>query len=224
MKNLGGTYRRDEQASARKRKKRLSRDARTIRTERIGSLRGGVNEGVDSFRVGRAIAGDARRNTQEKLERLEDRKKLKIRNVAILAALALLAGIIVYSCVNFYLKEQARRQAEIEASQPPTEPTVPIFDENVGDNISTRVKEFVARLEDDTKDLDIKIERVVLPANMAREVDVYIEGRGERYKMSLDRDTAMQTEDMQRMMLYLEEKEIKCDYVDLRISGKAYYK
>ena len=223
MKYLGGTYQRDKKAGARRRGGRDSRELRSARdNERIGSVRDTRQE-VDSFRVGRAIAGDARRNTQEKLERLEDRKKQKWRNVGILAALGLLAAIIIYSCVNFYLQEQERKAAEREAIQTPTEPTVQIIDENVGDNVSTRVKEFVARLEDDVKDYNLKIEKIVLPAQMAREVDVYLKGKGEHYKMSLDRDSAVQAEDMKRMMLYLEEKEIDCNYVDLRIEGKAYY-
>ena len=223
MKYLGGTYQRDKKASARRRGGRDSRELRSARdNERIGSVRD-VRQEVDSFRVGRAIAGDARRNTQEKLERLEDRKKQKWRNAGILAALALLVAIIIYSCVNFYMQEQERKAAERESTQLPTEPTVKIIDENVGENISSRVKEFVARLEDDVKDYNLKIEKIVLPAQMAREVDVYLEGKGEHYKMNLDRDTAVQAEDMHRMMLYLEEKEIECNYVDLRIEGKAYY-
>jgi hypothetical protein len=42
--------------------------------------------------------------------------------------------------------------------------------------------------------------------------------------MSVDRDTAVQAEDMAHMIRYLDEKGISCDYVDLRIEGKAYYK
>ena len=107
---------------------------------------------------------------------------------------------------------------------PVLEPTVAILDENAGENVSQRVKEFVARLEDDAKEYDLEIERVVLPYQMVREVDVYVKGRSEYYKMSLDRSSSVQAEDMSRMIRYLTEKEITPEYVDLRVEGKAYYK
>ena len=71
---------------------------------------------------------------------------------------------------------------------------------------------------------NIAIDRVVLPAQKAREIRVFITERGEYYKMSLDRGSAVQAEDLARMRHYLEEKGISPSYVDLRVEGRAYYK
>ncbi len=62
------------------------------------------------------------------------------------------------------------------------------------------------------------------PYQKVREIDVYIKDHTEYYKMSLDRSSAVQAEDMSRMVLYLGQKEIVPTYVDLRVEGKAYYK
>ena len=70
----------------------------------------------------------------------------------------------------------------------------------------------------------MRIEHVVLPRQKAREIDIYMEGRVEYYKMSLDRSSAVQAEDMHRMTLYLDQKELHPGYVDLRVEGKAYFK
>jgi hypothetical protein len=86
------------------------------------------------------------------------------------------------------------------------------------------VKDFVANLESDVINTSLKIDRVILPANMARELRIYLSGRTEFYKMSIDRGSAVQAEDMERMVKYLDENGITPEYVDLRVEGKAYYK
>ena len=42
--------------------------------------------------------------------------------------------------------------------------------------------------------------------------------------MTIDRGSAVQAEDMSHMVNYLVEHEINCEYVDLRVKGRAYYK
>ena len=53
---------------------------------------------------------------------------------------------------------------------------------------------------------------------------MFVKEREEYYKVSLDRSSAMQAEDMGRMMSFLDENGVKCSYVDLRVEGRAYYK
>ena len=43
-------------------------------------------------------------------------------------------------------------------------------------------------------------------------------------RMTLERGSTVQIEDASRMMVYLDGKEKKAEYVDLRVEGKAYYK
>jgi tetratricopeptide (TPR) repeat protein len=74
------------------------------------------------------------------------------------------------------------------------------------------------------QEYNLKIDHVVLPFQKAREVLVFFEGRNEYYKLSSERGSTVQIEDAERMMRYLDSKELKPEYVDIRVEGKAYYK
>ena len=178
------------------------------------------------FRIGQTMAGDARKTLEIKRKRAKDRKKRQIKYVSVVSAFCLIGIVIVVFAINFTLEQKAEREAyELMLSQMSTpEPTVPVIDENAGNNVSARVKEFVVNLESDLAAKDISIDRVVLPAQKAREIRVFIKERGEYYKMSLDRGSAVQAEDLARMRKYLEEKGIEPGYVDLRVEGHAFYK
>lgn len=104
------------------------------------------------------------------------------------------------------------------------ETSVKIVDENAGGVVSMRVKEFVGRLESDLAYEGYRISRVVLPYQKTREVDVYLEGREEYYKLSVDRGSAVSAEDVGRMARYLDGKGIVAEYVDIRVERKAFYR
>ena len=175
------------------------------------------------YRVGKTIAGATDNARQRNLEHIAARKK-KQRRGAILAVLIVIAMVVVGITVrNYIIDKAAQREEEIKAENP-LEPTVTIVDENVGNNVSERVKVFVARLEKDAKDLGKVVDHVVLPFQKARELFVYFEGRNEYYKMTTARGSAVQMEDAERMMRYLDGKGLKPGYVDIRVEGKAYYK
>ena len=177
----------------------------------------------ETYRVGRTFAGDAQKNREEKMARAADRKRRDIKNIATVVGVVLIVVLIVVVVANYISTVIAEREEAI-SPVPVLEPTVTIVDENAGENVSRRVKDFVAHLEDDVSDYFMKIDHVVLPLQKAREVDIFITGRTEYYKMSLDRSSAVQAEDMYRMMQYLDQKELQPSYVDLRVEGKAYYK
>jgi hypothetical protein len=172
------------------------------------------------------MAGDARKALDAKRKRAKDQKKRQFKYISVISLFCLVGVVVVVFAINFTLKQKAEREArELEMAQMATpEPTAPIIDENTGENISARVKSFVANLEEDLGAKEITIDRVVLPAQKAREIRVFIDGRSEYYKMSLDRGSAVQAEDLARMKHYLEEKGIEPGYVDLRVEGRAYYK
>lgn len=178
------------------------------------------------FYIGQTMAGDARKTLEAKRKRAKDQKKRQFKYVSVVSAFCLIGIVIVVFSINFTLKQKAEREArELElASMAEPEPTVKIVDENAGDNVSRRVKDFVINLETDLAYKQIWIDHVVLPAQKAREIRVFIDGRNEYYKMSLDRGSAVQAEDLARMKHYLEEKGIAPSYVDLRVEGRAYYK
>lgn len=178
------------------------------------------------FYIGQTMAGDAKKTLEAKRKRERDQKKRKFKYASVVSAFCLIGIVILVFAINFTLKQKAEREArELEMAQmAEPEPKAKIIDENAGNNISTRVKEFVVNLESDLVSNGIFIDRVVLPAQKAREIRVFIEDRNEYYKMSLDRGSAVQAEDLVRMKRYLEEKGIQPGYVDLRVEGRAYYK
>ena len=177
----------------------------------------------ERFRVGRAMAGDAFRDRELKQERLQVAKRRQRKNIATVIGAVVLLGVVLIVAINFITSVIAEREAAL-APAPVREPTVAIVDENVGENVSDRVKQFVVRLEDDIKLEGLEIDRVVLPYQKVRQIDVYIKDRKEYYKLSVDRSSAVQAEDLGRMLRYLDDKKISCSYVDLRVEGKAYYK
>ena len=179
-----------------------------------------------SYRIGRTIAGDAKKTLEAKRRRANDQRKRKMRYTAVISAACLIALGALFVGIRITLKQKAERElAELEAQNIQVkEPTVPIIDENVGENISQRVKDFVYDLEGDLAIEGIAIDHVSLPLQKARELRVFIGGRAEYYKMSLDRGSAVQAEDLARMVKYLNDNDIHPEYVDLRVSGKAYYK
>jgi Na+-transporting methylmalonyl-CoA/oxaloacetate decarboxylase gamma subunit len=178
----------------------------------------------ESYRIGRTIAGEAFSDERKaKLERLKERKKTKRKNVGIVLAvllLVVLVGIVIGHYVSDIIAENNAKKVAPEV----LEPTVDIADENANTEISKRVKEFVARLEDDARVEGYPVDHAILPLNKVREIHVYIKDRNEYYKMTIDRSSAVQAEDMGRMIRYLDKKKVKATYVDLRVEGKAYYK
>ena len=191
-----------------------------VRDERMAGRRRSSDE---VFRVGRTIAGDAQKIREEKNARATDLRRRKTKNIIIVATIAVVL-LIISILLICYIIEIVHEQNELMRPVETPEPIVEILDENIGKNISSRTKEFVARLENDVSEYGLKVDRVVLPFQKARELDVYLKDRSEYYKLSLDRGSAVQAEDMSRMSLYLDKKEIKPEYVDLRVEGRAYYK
>lgn len=215
MKVLGG-YK--SEASNRKGSERVGPEASRAQKRMLRKSRG--------FYIGQTMAGDARKTLEAKRKRAKDQKKRQFKYMSVISAFCLIGIVIVVIAINFTLEQKAEREArELELAQmAEPEPNVPVIDENAGNNVSSRVKEFVINLETDLAMQQIWIDHVVLPAQKAREIRVFIDGRSEYYKMSLDRGSAVQAEDLARMKRYLEEKGIEPGYVDLRVEGRAYYK
>lgn len=69
-----------------------------------------------------------------------------------------------------------------------------------------------------------KVTEASLPPNTTREIDFKLEGRGYTIKTHTDRDPAQEVEDIKRVVGYLEQRSITPQYIDVRVSGRAYYK
>ena len=109
-------------------------------------------------------------------------------------------------------------------------PTVKIVDQSgvpqsAGMTIaSSRFLQFVGRIVDTAKTSGMAVEEAIIPAGSTRQIEVKISGHAYPIKLSLDRPVGEQVEDMQRAVAYLDSKGISPEYVDVRVSGKAYYK
>jgi hypothetical protein len=65
---------------------------------------------------------------------------------------------------------------------------------------------------------------VVIPPNTTREVDLKLSGKDYVVKTLLDRDPAGQVSDIVNAVRYVDSKGIHPQYLDVRVSGKAFYK
>lgn len=215
MKQWGGdqNYRPEKKSSS---AKKASRSAAKETPET-------KNKTERDYRVGKTIAGATNNARKRNLEHIAARKKQQRKNALIVLSVLIIIVSVGIVVANYISQKQSEREAEL-AKENPVEPTVAIVDENVGNNISSRTKVFVARLEADAKEKNLKVDHVVLPFQKAREILIYFDGRKEYYKMTSERGSAVQIEDAERMMRYLDGKGLTPEYVDLRVEGKAYYK
>lgn len=183
-----------------------------------------ASDGGSRYRAGRVfVPRELSLGRTEELKRGKEKRKAQVKEtfwvVLRWGGFLAVAGVAAYFGVKFF----AGLIAEDEAA-PIEEVGVAIIDENGSNVVSGRVKEFVRRLESDAKENGLIIERAVLPLGKMREVDVYVIGREEYYRLSVERGSAEQAEDMERVMKYLMEQGVAPGYVDLRVAGKAFYK
>jgi len=109
-------------------------------------------------------------------------------------------------------------------------PTVQIID-NSGASptageavISNRFLAFVGRVVAEAKTSGYIVTQAVLPPNTTRELDIKFKGGNSFIKLSIDRPSGEQIEDMDRAVKYLASRGFSPGYIDVRVSGKAFYK
>ena len=67
------------------------------------------------------------------------------------------------------------------------------------------------------------VTEIIIPAS-TREVDVKLEGRGYMIKTHTDRDPLAQAEDIIHAIEWFDDKGASPEYIDVRVSGEAFYK
>ena len=183
-----------------------------------------------TFKMGRTI-GEKR----EKLETANERnaarkkdKKHKIRRIILTTVgFIILVGILIFLCFFFVGNRESEPLVELEEESVSTEPTIEIIDEDAasGSRITNRMKSYIGQAEQDFRDLGYKPTKAVVPTGAIREVDFYLENYPGFIKTTIDRGTAVTVEDADRMLRYLAGQGINdFQYIDVRISGKAYWK
>lgn len=109
-------------------------------------------------------------------------------------------------------------------------PTVQIVDKSgisphTGTAIaSKRFLGFVGRVVSLSKDSGYTVTQAILPINTTRELDVYVKEVSYYMKLSIDRSAGEQVEDMSRSIGYFVSHGQTPKYIDVRVSGKAFYR
>jgi len=89
---------------------------------------------------------------------------------------------------------------------------------------SNRFLGFVGRAVGLAKAQGYNVQQVIIPSDTTREVELRVEGVSYPIKLSVDRSAGEQTEDMARVIKYLQARSINPEYIDVRVTGKAFYK
>ena len=184
------------------------------RRERQGEL--------PQMKLGQTIVAE-RERVESDSERMRARKAQRRKRgaaVVIGVLMVVILGVLLWLGAR-QLLDQPQDLAEVAEMY---EIQAEIVDEDNTGRISERVRGYIGQLEQDLADLGYKVTRVTLPTGTSRELYVDLEGVEWFFKVTTDRDAAMTAEDMERMVRYLRERDLKPAYVDVRVEGKAFYK
>lgn len=111
-----------------------------------------------------------------------------------------------------------------------TSPTVQIIDQSgvrleAGTAIaSNRFLGYVGRTVSTAAKSGLVVEQVIIPGGTTREIDLRIQGNSSSIKLLIDRPVGQQIEDLVRTLAYFKSKGQQPEYIDVRVSNKAYYK
>lgn len=174
------------------------------------------------MRLGQTIVAE-REHVESESERMLARKKAHRRqttSVLIVALMLLILGLAFYLgmkelAITSEIEVDDSTQYQIKAE---------VVDEDRRGQISSRVRTYIANLEQDLQDFGLRVTKVTLPTGTSRALYVDVEGQEAYFKVDIDRGAAVTAEDIERMVRYLKEKDLHPSYVDVRVEGKAYYK
>jgi hypothetical protein len=99
----------------------------------------------------------------------------------------------------------------------------------LGEKMPKKILSFLGQLIADVREEGINISGISIPAGKAREIDIEVVSGGEAviFKLSIDRSTAEQVEDVSRIIRHFEQNKIKfgtLEYIDIRVKGRAFYR
>ena len=158
------------------------------------------------MQAGKTIAAK-REKVEPDSERERARRVIRKRKIlAIFGVVAFGAGLVYLAVMAFteWIRWISVRE-EVVTIEP--EPNVEVIDERTGkkaESLSSRVKEYIASLEEEFTLVGLKIVRARIPADKMREVDLEVEGFSGLVKVSMDRNAAVSAEDASRMLKYLD--------------------
>jgi hypothetical protein len=88
---------------------------------------------------------------------------------------------------------------------------------------SNRFLGFVGRAVGLARKYGYKVTQVIIPSGATREIQLQLDGVGYPIKLSVDRPAGEQVEDMQRAIVWVRLQNKTPKYLDVRVSGKAFY-
>lgn len=109
-------------------------------------------------------------------------------------------------------------------------PTVKIVDnsgvpQSAGATIASgRFLRFVGRTVTLARASNLIISEAIIPAGTTHQIEVMVKGYSYAVKLSLDRPVGEQIEDMQNAIKYFKKHHITPKYIDIRVSGVAFYR
>jgi hypothetical protein len=89
---------------------------------------------------------------------------------------------------------------------------------------SNRFLGFVGRAVALAKQQAFVVQQVIIPAGTTRQVELQLRGVGYPIKLSIDRGVGEQVEDMKRAVQWLKTHGQSPKYLDVRVSGEAFYR
>jgi hypothetical protein len=89
---------------------------------------------------------------------------------------------------------------------------------------SNRFLGFVGRAVALAKQQGFVVQQVIIPAGTTRQVELQLKGVGYPIKLSIDRGVGEQVEDMKRAVQWLKSHGQSPKYLDVRVSGEAFYR
>jgi len=90
--------------------------------------------------------------------------------------------------------------------------------------VSNRFLAFIGRLMGAIEAHGQHVIRVAIPANTTRQVEMVLADVAYPIKVSVDRPVGEQAEDSVRAVEYMKKHGVTPEYIDVRVSGRAYYK
>lgn len=178
---------------------------------------------MQRLKRGQTIAAE-RELAESESERLQERKRLhrkRTRSVLMAALVLAILGLLAYTTGKNAVEQYG---ADNKNTEPEYTIKARIIDEDNRGQISARVNNYMAQLEQDLADLGYTTTQVTLPTGASRELYIDVEGTETYFKVNTDRDTAVTAEDIDRVLRYLSEHDLHPAYADVRIEGRAYYK
>lgn len=89
---------------------------------------------------------------------------------------------------------------------------------------SNRFLGFIGRVVGAANTQGLTVTKVTLPFATSRQIAVYVQQVGYPTKLSVDRPAGEQVEDMARVVRHVQAHGLDLEYVDVRVSGRAYYR